>query len=105
MSCEFWAGLLGATIGAVATIAAVYIHHRLTRGPQEKIDSDRKNLLLPMLQNTDGDGWRKIETLARVIGADHDTTKRLLIELGARGSEKSNDVWGLISKHPLPRGD
>jgi len=37
--------------------------------------------------------------------ADADTTRRLLIELGARGSEKpredGEEVWGLISKHPL----
>jgi len=32
--------------------------------------------------------WRKLSTLFRVIGADRDTTTRLLIELGARGSEK-----------------
>lgn len=109
MSYEFWtgliAGLLGSVIGAATTIVAVYVQHRLARGSQDKLDGDRKALLLPMLQNAGGDGWRKIETLARVIGADHDTTKRLLIELSARGSEKFNDVWGLLSKHPLPRGD
>jgi hypothetical protein len=40
-----------------------------------------------------------------VIGADADTTKRLLIEIEARGSEIPRDdgeeVWGLVSKHPL----
>lgn len=53
----------------------------------------------------DAKEWRKLSTLSRVIGADADTTKRLLIELGARGSEKpredGEEVWGLISKHPL----
>ena len=106
MSCEFWigllGGLLGAVIGALGALLAVYVQHRLERGPQEKLDSSRKALLLPMLQ---GEGWRKIQTLASVIGADHETTKRLLIDLGARGSEKSNDVWALISKHPLPLKD
>ena len=53
----------------------------------------------------DARDWRKLSTLARVIGADTYTTRRLLIELGARGSEKPREdleeVWGLISKHPL----
>ena len=31
--------------------------------------------------------WRKLETLMRVIGSDDTTTKRLLLEIGARGSE------------------
>ncbi len=102
MSCEFWAGLLGSLIGAATGLGAVYLAHLLDRGPQQKLDKRRKALLLPMLQV---EGWRKIETLSRVIGADHDTTKRLLIDMGARGSEKENDVWALISKHPLPMKD
>jgi hypothetical protein len=57
----------------------------------------------------DAKDWRKLSTLSRVIGADADTTKRLLIELGARGSEKpredNEEVWGLISKHSLEQID
>jgi hypothetical protein len=47
--------------------------------------------------------WRKLETLSRVIGADEETTKRLLIEIGARGSETDKDVWGLMKYHPLEK--
>lgn len=36
-----------------------------------------------------------------VIGANEETTKRLLIELGARGSEDGNELWGLIKYHPF----
>jgi hypothetical protein len=57
----------------------------------------------------DARDWRKLSTLSRVIGADVDPARRLLIELGARGSEKpredNEEVWGLISKHPLDRID
>ena len=57
-----------------------------------------------MLERED---WRKLSTLSRVIGADADTTRRLLIQLLARGSEKprgdGEEVWGLISKHPLEK--
>lgn len=44
-------------------------------------------------------------TLSRVIGADEETTKRLLIELGARGSEKDDGLWGLIENHPFGQMD
>ncbi len=51
--------------------------------------------------------WRKLSTLSRVIGADYDETKRLLIAISARGSELPKDnneeAWGLISKHPLDK--
>ena len=53
-----------------------------------------------MLQN--GPPWRNLETLKRVIGADGDTTIRLLLDVGARGSQKGNVVWGLIARNPLP---
>lgn len=49
--------------------------------------------------------WRHIDTLSRVIGADHETTKYLLIELGARGSEKNDQHWGLLEYHPLEQSD
>lgn len=45
--------------------------------------------------------WRRMSTLSRVIGASEQTTKRLLIEVGARGSEKDDALWGLIAHHPF----
>lgn len=47
--------------------------------------------------------WRKLPTCSRVIGADRDTTIRLLIAAGARGSEVDgqDDLWGLVSRHPF----
>jgi hypothetical protein len=47
------------------------------------------------------DRWRKVATLSRVIGADEETAKRLLIEVGARVSEKDDGLWGLIKSHPF----
>ena len=49
-----------------------------------------------------GKEWRQLDTLARVIGADYATTKRLLIELGARGSETESDAWAMKAMKPLP---
>jgi hypothetical protein len=42
---------------------------------------------------------------ARVIGADEETTKRLLIEVGARRSENDDGLWGLIENHPFDQVD
>ncbi len=46
--------------------------------------------------------WRKLSTMSAIIGTDDDETKRLLIEAGARGSEKGDGKWGLIKNHPFP---
>ena len=45
--------------------------------------------------------WRKLSTLSSVIGSNNETTKRLLIEVEARGSESNNELWGLTKYHPL----
>jgi hypothetical protein len=46
--------------------------------------------------------WRQHDTLMHVIGADDETTKRLLLEVGARGSEDGQPLWGLKERNPLP---
>ena len=38
--------------------------------------------------------WRKFETLRHVIGSDEETTKKLLLEVGARASEDGQALWG-----------
>ena len=53
-----------------------------------------------MLEDT-AFSWRSISTLAAVIGCNEETTKHHLINIKARGSEKNDGMWGLISKHPL----
>jgi uncharacterized protein (DUF433 family) len=40
-----------------------------------------------------------------VPGADEETTKRLPIEVGARGSEKDDGFWGFITHHPFGETD
>lgn len=39
--------------------------------------------------------WRTFEGLQRAIHADEETTTRLLVEIGAKRSEKEKDVWTL----------
>jgi len=100
---EFWAGLLGVVVGACVTLGGILLQHYLTNRDQKKLDDIRKKDLLHMLHNPPpGQEWRKLDTLARVIGADYETTRRLLIELGARGSETESDAWALKTRKPLP---
>ena len=102
---SFWVavvGLVGALIGAVITIAGNIVLHKIQDAPRQKLDNRRKELLKRMLNDSRfPEGWRKLSTLSRVIGADDETTKRLLFEVGARGSENDDDMWGLIEHHPF----
>jgi hypothetical protein len=102
---QFWiavVGILGVVVGSLATIAGNVLLNWLKGRKQKSLDKARKELLRQMLTAKD---WRNLSTLSRVIGADGDETKRLLIATDARGSELPKDnneeAWGLISKHPL----
>ena len=103
----FWiaiVGLVGTIVGAATAVGGSVIVHRLQTRRKNALDASRTKLLDQMLELRD---WRKLSTLSSVIGADDETTRRLLVELGARGSERrredEDEVWGLIRKHPLER--
>jgi hypothetical protein len=96
-------GVFGAVIGSIATVAVQWLSHCLREKTAAKRDKQRKDLLLEMLRAPQYQ-WRKLETLMHVIGADEETTKRLLLELGARASEDGQPLWGLIERNPLPKG-
>lgn len=102
---SFWmavVGLAGVVIGSVITVVGNIVLHKIQDGPRQKLDNSRKELLIGMLSDSRFPrGWRELSTLSRVIGADDETTKRLLFEVGARGSEKDDDMWGLIERHPF----
>lgn len=95
-------GLIGTVTGSVVTIGSTIVLHWLKTRKESSFDKARKGLLTKMVN---AEKWRRLSTLSRVIGADKKTTRRLLIEIGARSSEKqredSDEVWGLISKHPI----
>ena len=101
----FWiaaVGFAGVVIGALIAVGGNVLLHWLKERPQRELDAARKKLLTKMLNDPQfPEHWRKITTLSRVVGADAETAKRLLIELGARGSEKDDGLWGLIEHHPL----
>ena len=94
-------GFGGVIVGAVFSVAGQFLFHWFQEKPRRKADQERRKLLMKMLSNPQH-LWRKFDTLQRVIGADEETTMRLLLEIGARGSEAGSDVWGLVSRNPLP---
>jgi thymidine phosphorylase len=93
-------GVAGAVVGSLATLAGNFLIHWLEEQSQAKKEQPARELLEEML-NHKMHTWRKLETLMHVIGADEETTKRLLLELGARASEDGQPLWALKSRAPL----
>lgn len=99
---DFWLGIVGVAVGGIGQFFIDRFRHERETRAQRELDDRRKELLKDALETPPpGSEWRKLQTLSRIIGADYETTTRLLIEIGARGSEKENEVWALRSKKPL----
>lgn len=99
---EFWAGVAGVTIGGAIQFGFNLARDWFQSRKQTRLDDMRKDLLREALENPpSGTEWRKLTTLCGIIGAKPEETTRLLIELGARGSESQEDVWALLSERPL----
>ncbi len=103
---EFWLGIIGVAVGVAVSSTGQFLidhfrHKRETKA-QRELDNRRKELLKDALKNPPpGKEWRELQTLSRIIGADYETTTRLLIEIDARGSEKEKEVWAPLSEKPL----
>ena len=91
----------GAMIGSMATVLGGLASEWWKTRQSAARDKPRRDLLLAMLSKAEYK-WRNLDTLMHVIGADDATTKRLLLEVGARASEDGKPLWGLISRNPLP---
>lgn len=94
------AGFGGAVVGALATVLASLASEWNRRRMESAREEPMRRVLLAMLRS--GYNWRSLDTLRHVIGADETVAKRLLLEIGARASEDGKDLWGLISRNPLP---
>lgn len=93
--------VLVALIAVFGTLGGTWLNNHLNNSRDDRLDDARKKLLRRMLED-ERFRWRNLSTLQHVIGADEDTTKRLLLEIEARASEDGSDVWGLISRNPFP---
>ncbi|MES0881696.1 hypothetical protein [Roseibium sp. SCP14] len=101
---SFLLGIAGVAVGAVLQFWFNVLLEEHKKKDQRALDDKRKVLLRSALENMPADAeWRKLTTLCGIIGAEPRETTRLLIELGARGSESDEDVWALLSDKPLKR--
>jgi len=96
-----WAAIIGAGVGVIGTLSTTSLNAYLSRKRPDPADMAAKQLLIDML-STNEFRWRQIRTLSNVIGLPEESTRKLLLEIGARGSERNPDLWGLVSRHPLP---
>lgn len=99
-----WAALLGAVVGGVATFATTWLNAHLERTKTDPADEAAKKLLLALLDRPKFK-WSSIDTLANVVGTDEAVVRRLLLEIGARGSMRDGKLWGLVSRNPLIDSD
>ena len=100
---QFWialVGIIGAIVGSGLTLAGNFALEWFKGKNQKGIDHARQKILKEMLEGQ-AFQWRNLSTLAAVIGCDEEQTKNHLIAIGARGSEKNDGKWGLMSRHPL----
>jgi hypothetical protein len=102
---DFWLGIIGTLVGSALTLLGQWVKHCWEVHAAQKLDNVRKAMLTQMLNNPGPDGWRKMSTLAGVIGASRDETARLLIGIEARSSETESDVWAYIKDKPIPKSD
>lgn len=91
-----WA-VLGASVGVVGSLATTYLNTLLAKPKPNLAREARKKLLLRLLSDTRWT-WRGLEVLSHTIGADQQTTKDLLLEIGAQGSEDGQQLWALITR-------
>jgi hypothetical protein len=90
-----WSVVVGALVGGAASIASTALAEFLRDRRTNKLDSIRKDVLKKLLSGEKYE-WRSLSALADAIGADEETTARLLLEIGARHSlAKGSDSWGL----------
>jgi hypothetical protein len=102
--CEAMVSFISALIGGGLTLVGVVVAHKMQLAERDRVDEPRRQLLRQMLDNPKYE-WRSMEKLSGVIGASREETARLLIEIGARRDENTDDreLWGYISRHPLPQ--
>lgn len=96
-----WAPVVGGLVGGLIVIAGPLVLECYKSRRRNKLDALRIDLLKKMLSDQRFD-WRNLGTLSHIIGADEETTKRLLIEVGARASEDGQPLWALVSRQPFP---
>lgn len=101
MPCDAdWTGVIGAGIGAFATLLGAHFTHYLQNKREASLDDKRRARLKALLAGKLK--WRNLKTLAAAIGATDTKTAELLIEIDARASLTNSGSWALVSRAPWP---
>lgn len=103
---QFWAavvGFIGVIVGAIVTAAGNILLLWYQNRRASKIDNVRKELLRDLLNNSNFQEGRSLETLSKVTGATHEECRRLLIEMKARGFTFADgrEGWTYIKSRPI----
>lgn len=96
-----WAAIIGSFVGGLVSFGGTWLNAHLTRKRPDPADEAAKSILRQML-GVESSHWRTMRTLSNVVGLSEERTRELLLEIGARGSESNPELWGLISRNPLP---
>lgn len=94
--------IVAAILGGVVTVFSQFILHIAQDQWDNRHDKNKTNLLKKLLEDKQYE-WRSIKTLSAVIGESEQETKRLLLQINARGSENADDLWSLIDRNPIPK--
>ena len=95
-------GLFGAVLGSLLVVLGNVLTQKISQRAEARQEAPRRKILRQMLEDARfADHWRKLDTLMHVIGADEATTTRMLVEIGARGSEDGQRLWTLAKFHPF----
>lgn len=81
--------IAGVVYGSIMAVWAIF--------QGESLERKRKCRLQRMLSDPKWD-WRSLTWLSASIGADQETTKRLLMKMGARPRPTNSQYWGLESR-------
>jgi len=95
-----WAAVIGSLVGGLGTFCATWLNAELTRRKRDPAEEAAKELLRSLL-NRPRWNWASIKTLGNVVGADEVIVRRLLLEIGARGSMQDSSLWGLVARNPI----
>ncbi|WP_298917329.1 hypothetical protein [uncultured Roseobacter sp.] len=92
----------GGVVGGVVTVFGQIFVHKYKERERKKLESVQKKMLDKMLRDPTYE-WRSLSTLRGTVGADLETAKRLLIDIGARGRMGNPKQWALMELKPLPK--
>ena len=99
-------GIIGGILGCLGTLVLSYwgprkLEEWREKREEERINGPRKRLLKKLLEDEQFE-WRRLSTLARATGTTEEECRRLLIEIGARGSlSEGEEMWALLSRKPI----